>query len=162
MNENDLAQDPELVKEFLVECEEMLERVDEDMVALEAAPDDSELLNRIFRAVHTIKGTSGFLGFDPVVRVSHRAEDVLNAMRRGELKLSRRIIDVLLRSRDQLGQMLKDIRNNQFGEYTLDALLSELEAVQKSERPTSTRRPSGCQWGGCTRSDGQHASGAGR
>jgi len=133
VSNNDLAQDPELVREFLVESEELLERVDEDMVALEVAPNDAELLNRIFRALHTIKGTSGFLGFDPVIRVSHRAEDVLNALRRGELKLSRRIIDVLLRARDQLGRMLKDIGNNQLGEYALDPLLSELEAVQKLE-----------------------------
>jgi two-component system, chemotaxis family, sensor kinase CheA len=133
VNENDLAQDPELVREFLVESEELLERVDEDMVALEVAPNDAELLNRIFRALHTIKGTSGFLGFDPVIRVSHRAEDVLNALRRGELKLSRRIIDVLLRARDQLGRMLKDIRNNQLGEYPLEPLLAELEAVQKPD-----------------------------
>jgi two-component system chemotaxis sensor kinase CheA len=133
VNENDLAQDPELVREFLVESEELLETVDEGMIALEAAPDDTELLNRIFRALHTIKGTSGFLGFDPVIRVSHRAEDVLNALRRGELKLSRRIIDVLLRARDQLGRMLGDIRNNQLGEYALEPLLSELEAVQKPD-----------------------------
>src|SRR5271165_580942 len=133
VNDNDLAQDPELVREFLVESEELLERVDEDMVALEAAPNDSELLNRIFRALHTIKGTSGFLGFDPVIRVSHRAEDVLNALRRGELKLSRRIIDVLLRARDLLGRMLKDIRDSQLGEYDLDPLLNELAAVQKPD-----------------------------
>ncbi len=133
MNENDLAQDPELVREFLVESEELLETVDEGMIALEAAPDDTELLNRIFRALHTIKGTSGFLGFDPVIRVSHRAEDVLNALRRGELKLSRRIIDVLLQARDQLGRMLGDIRNGQLGEYALEPLLSELEAVQKPD-----------------------------
>ena len=135
MNDNDLAQDPELVREFLVESEELLESVDEGMVALEAAPNDSELLNRIFRALHTIKGTSGFLGFDPVIRVSHRAEDVLNALRRGELKLSRRIIDVLLQARDQLGRMLGDIRNNALGEYALEPLLSELEAVQKPDVP---------------------------
>jgi len=133
VNHNDLAQDPELVREFLVESEELLERVDEDMVALEAAPNDADLLNRIFRALHTIKGTSGFLGFDPVIRVSHRAEDVLNALRRGELKLSRRIIDVLLRARDLLGRMLKDIRDNQLGEYDLDPLLNELAAVQKPD-----------------------------
>jgi two-component system chemotaxis sensor kinase CheA len=135
VNDNDLAQDPELVREFLVESEELLESVDEGMVALEAAPNDSELLNRIFRALHTIKGTSGFLGFDPVIRVSHRAEDVLNALRRGELKLSRRIIDVLLQARDQLGRMLGDIRNNALGEYALEPLLSELEAVQKPDVP---------------------------
>jgi two-component system chemotaxis sensor kinase CheA len=138
VSDNDLAQDPELVREFLVESEELLEHVNEDMVALEAAPNDAELLNRIFRALHTIKGTSGFLGFDPVVRVSHRAEDVLNAMRRGELKLSRRIIDALLKARDQLGKMLQDIRNQQLGQYVLEPLLTELEAVQKPEAAAPT------------------------
>ena len=76
--DNEFSQDPALVQEFLVESEEGLQRMDQDMVALETSPQDAELLNRIFRALHTIKGTSGFLGFEPVVRLSHRAEDVLN------------------------------------------------------------------------------------
>lgn len=66
--ENEFAQDPALVKEFLVESEELLQRMEQDMVALESTPSDADLLNRIFRALHTIKGTSGFLGFDPIVR----------------------------------------------------------------------------------------------
>ncbi len=128
--DNDFAQDPALVREFLVESEELLQRMDQDMVALEAAPKDEELLNRIFRALHTIKGTSGFLGFEPVVRLSHRAEDVLNMLRRGEIALSRRIIDALLASRDQLGTMLSDIGQGQLQQYAIDDLVSELEAVQ--------------------------------
>ena len=70
---DELAQDPALVRDFLVESGELLERMDQDMVSLEAAPQDAELLNRIFRAMHTIKGTSSFLGFDPIVRVTHSA-----------------------------------------------------------------------------------------
>ena len=104
--DNEFMQDPALVQEFLVESEELLQRMDQDMVALESSPKDAELLNRIFRAIHTIKGTSGFLGFDPIIRLSHRAEDVLNALRKGEIQLSRRIMDALLSARDQLGQML--------------------------------------------------------
>jgi two-component system, chemotaxis family, sensor kinase CheA len=96
---NDLSQDDGLVKEFLVESEELLQKMDQDMVALESSPQDGELLNRIFRAIHTIKGTSGFLGFDPVVQLSHRAEDVLNALRRGQVKLTRRMMDALLSAR---------------------------------------------------------------
>ena len=129
--DNEFAQDATLVKEFLVESEELLHRMDQDMVALESTPEDAELLNRIFRALHTIKGTSGFLGFEPVVRLSHRAEDVLNALRRGEVRLSRRIMDTLLSSRDQLGQMLDDIRQGGLKQYDLDALLNELEISQK-------------------------------
>jgi chemotaxis protein histidine kinase CheA len=96
---NELAQDITLIQEFLVEWEELPQGMDQDMAALESAPQDSELLNRIFRAMHSVKGTSGFLGFDPVVRLSHRAEDVLNALRRGEAELNRRCIAALLIAR---------------------------------------------------------------
>ena len=129
--DNDYAQDPELVQGFLVESEELLQRLDEDMVALEEHPKDADLLNRIFRALHTIKGTSGFLGFEPIVRVSHRAEDVLNALRRGDIEVSRRSITALLAARDQLGRMLQDLRSGGLKTYDCDALVSELEAVQK-------------------------------
>ena len=120
-----------MIQEFLAESEELLQRMDQDMVTLEATPNDAELLNRIFRALHTIKGTSGFLNFEPVVRLSHRAEDVLNALRRGEVQLTKRMMDALLAARDHLGRMLSDIREGGLKQYRIDSLLSELEAVQK-------------------------------
>jgi two-component system chemotaxis sensor kinase CheA len=132
---DELAQDPTLIKEFLVECEELLQRMDQDMVSLESSPQDSELLNRIFRALHTIKGTSSFLSFEPIVRVSHSAEDVLNAVRKGELVLSRRMMDALLQARDLLGQMLQDVRQGGLRDYETDSLLAELESVQKQGVP---------------------------
>jgi two-component system chemotaxis sensor kinase CheA len=133
--ENDFLKDPAMIQEFLTESEELLQGMDQDMISLESAPDDAELLNRIFRALHTIKGTSGFLNFEAIVRLGHRAEDVLNLLRRGELRLTRRITDVLLAARDQLGEMLGDIREGGLKTYDLDPLLEELEAAQKSERP---------------------------
>jgi len=144
MNSNDdLSQDPALIRDFLVESEELLQGMDQDMVALESTPGDGELLNRIFRAMHTIKGTSGFLGFDPVVRLSHRAEDVLNAARRGEAQLDRRCMDALLVARDQLGIMLEDVRQGGLKEYSLDTLIAELEEAQK---PRLTPRLSANSW----------------
>jgi two-component system chemotaxis sensor kinase CheA len=128
---NEFSQDPALLQEFLIESEELLEGMNQDLVALEQAPDDTELLNRIFRALHTIKGTSGFLNFDPVVRLSHRAEDVLNTLRRSEVEFSRRIMDALLAARDQLSIMLQDIREGGLKDYALDGLIAELEAVQE-------------------------------
>jgi two-component system chemotaxis sensor kinase CheA len=130
--DNEFAQDAALVKEFLAESEELLQGMDQDMVALESSPKNEELLNRIFRALHTIKGTSGFLGFEPVVRLGHRAEDVLNTLRRGESTLTRRIMDCLLATRDQLGRMLADIRAGGLQQYEIDGLLAELELAQKS------------------------------
>lgn len=128
---DDFLQDPSLVQDFLVESEELLQRIDQDMVELESSPHDGELLNRIFRALHTIKGTSGFLGFEPIVRLSHRAEDVLNALRRGEAQLDRRSIDSLLAARDLLGVMLRDIRAGGLQNYPVDALLADLDEAKK-------------------------------
>src|SRR5882757_4419851 len=126
-----MAQDPVLMEEFLTESEELLQRMDQDMVLLETQPQDAEILNRIFRALHTIKGTSGFLGFDEIVRLSHQAEDVLNLLRRDEIRVTTAIMDALLQSRDQLGVMLGDIRQGGLREYSLDALIAELVRAQK-------------------------------
>ncbi len=129
-SDNDFLQDPAMIEEFLAEAEELLQGVDQDMVALESSPGDEELINRIFRAVHTIKGTAGFLAMEPVVRLSHRAEDVLNDLRGGKVRLDRRMMDVLLAARDQLGQMLMDIRQGGLKQYSIDELIAELEAVR--------------------------------
>ena len=135
--DNEFAQDDSLIQDFLVESEELLQGMDQDMVTLESTPNDADLLNRIFRALHTIKGTSGFLGYEPVVRLGHRAEDVLNKLRRGEIQLTRRMMDALLQTRDQLGIMLSDIRQGGLKKYEIDGLVAELELVQKVEDGTA-------------------------
>lgn len=124
---DDLSKDPSLLHDFIAESEELLQGMDQDMVALESAPDDQDLLNRIFRGLHTIKGTAGFLALEPVIRLSHSAEDVLNVLRRGESRLTQRTMDALLSSRDQLGAMLRDLRNGVERTYILDDLLLELK-----------------------------------
>lgn len=128
--DNDFLQDPAMISDFLVESEELLQGMDQDMVLLESTPNDDALLNRIFRALHTIKGTSGFLGFEPLVRLGHQAEDVLNDLRRHEIPLTRRLMDVLLAVRDQLGRILADIRAGGLKTYDLEALLAELKAMR--------------------------------
>ena len=75
------CEDQELLEGFLAETTELLEKLDDDLIALEKASDDPELMNRIFRSIHTVKGASSFLGFDLLVRVTHKTEDVLNRLR---------------------------------------------------------------------------------
>ncbi|MEO7051163.1 MAG: Hpt domain-containing protein, partial [Rhodanobacter sp.] len=70
--------DLELRQDFLVEAGELLDRLGEQLVALEATPRDSELLNAVFRAFHTVKGGAGFLALEPMVLLCHHAEDLLN------------------------------------------------------------------------------------
>ncbi len=126
-------QDAELLQDYLTECEEILQQLDQDLVAIESAPEDAELLNRIFRAFHTIKGTSGFLGYTHIVELTHHAEDVLNILRKGERKVTRRVMDVLLAALDQLRQMIGDLRGGAAGEYKIEALVQDLQGLLQSD-----------------------------
>ncbi len=82
----------EIVESFAVESSEILEQLDSDLVQLESKPEDDELLNKIFRAFHTIKGTSGFLGLEKLTAVTHRCEDILNKLRKGSKIHTRPIV----------------------------------------------------------------------
>ena len=73
----------EIIREFLVESYENLARLDQEMVELEKRPDDQELLASIFRTIHTIKGTCGFLGFETLGGITHLAENILSEIRSG-------------------------------------------------------------------------------
>ncbi len=128
-----IEQDAALLQDYLTECEEYLQQLDQDLVTLESAPDDAELLNRIFRAFHTIKGTSGFLGFTQIVELTHHAEDVLNILRKGERKVTHRVMDTLLAALDQLRRMIRDVRDGASHEYELEGLVQDLHGLLQSE-----------------------------
>lgn len=102
----------EILEDFLVEAFELVEQIDHDLVELEANPEDLELLNRIFRVAHTVKGSSSFLNFDILTRLTHHMEDVLNKARRGELKITPDVMDVVLESVDDMKNLLGSIRDN--------------------------------------------------
>ncbi len=102
----------EIMEDFLIEAFEMVEQLDQDLVELEANPEDLELLNRIFRVAHTIKGSSSFLNFDILTSLTHNMEDVLNKARRGELKITPDIMDVVLVSVDLMKALLNAIRDS--------------------------------------------------
>jgi two-component system chemotaxis sensor kinase CheA len=99
----------EIVDEFMIEAEELVSNLDRDLVEIERTPDDPELLNSIFRSAHTLKGTSGFLGFANLSNLTHNMEDVLNKLRKCELRLNADMIDVLLECVDTIRRMLDDI-----------------------------------------------------
>lgn len=102
----------EILEDFLVEAFELIEQIDQDLVELEARPNDLELLNRIFRVAHTVKGSSSFLNFDVLTRLTHHMEDVLNKARRAELKLTAEVMDVVLESIDMMKALLHGIRDH--------------------------------------------------
>jgi two-component system chemotaxis sensor kinase CheA len=148
---NVLAQDPELLQDYLAECEELLERADQDLVSLEAlgaaaSSEYAELVNRIFRVFHTIKGTSGFMALDQIVALTHHAEDVLNMLRQRSTPpppaTMRETMDVLLAAHDQLTKMVAAVREGAppvpAPEHLIAkivALREELEQEPEQERP---------------------------
>lgn len=122
----------EILDEFIVETTELLEEVNEDLVHLESDPDD-EILNRIFRAFHTFKGTCGFLGFTQAKDLAHVAEDLLNQLRNGKLKPNGAIIDNLLESSDWFGQFINDVKEREERVYEIEPLIKKLEAARAGD-----------------------------
>lgn len=100
------ADDPEMVQEFLVEAREHLSSVEAAVLSLEREPDDGETLNAVFRSFHTVKGLAAFLGAPAIQELAHETEDVLDLARSGTIGLSRELIDLILRSADELTKCL--------------------------------------------------------
>ncbi len=128
----------EIVQDFLLEAEELLEELDEDLVTLEHSSDDSDLLNKIFRAFHTIKGSSSFLGFEKLTHLTHRLEDVLNKLRKFELSLNSELMDAILAGVDKAKAIIETIKENGDPESidveeNIEALSKFLEEPQESQ-----------------------------
>jgi two-component system chemotaxis sensor kinase CheA len=101
--------DSDIVQDFLVESYENLDRLDRDLVGLEKNPQDRDALAGVFRTIHTIKGTCGFLGFNKLEKVAHVGENLLTRLRDGQLTLNPEITTALLGMVDAIRQMLKEI-----------------------------------------------------
>jgi two-component system chemotaxis sensor kinase CheA len=121
-----LCEDQELLEGFLTETSELLEKMDDDLVALEKRPQDMELLNSIFRSIHTVKGASSFLGFELLVKITHKTEDVLNRLRKDELRVTPEIMDVILEAGDHIKLLVNDIRNGEIIERELGEIIDKL------------------------------------
>jgi len=106
-----VSEDDEIVQAFLEESRENLDRLDRDLVALEATPGDPELLASVFRTVHTIKGTCGFLGFSRLESLAHVGESLLGALRDGELAMDAAITTSLLQLIDALRAAMDRIQS---------------------------------------------------
>jgi len=132
MADYSILRDPdmkEIFDSFVVETVEILDKLDLDLVELERRPDDTDLLNDIFRSFHTIKGTSGFLGLERLQKVTHLGEDLLNKLRKGEAKLNDQIMDAILVSYDTIKALLSVIESQLNEEYDIDPATIKLQFV---------------------------------
>src|SRR3546814_21014491 len=99
----------EVIGEFLVESYENLDQLDRDLLALEDDPDDRVVLGSIFRTIHTVKGTCGFLGFSKLEAITHVGETLLSKLRDGALRLTPEMADALLNLSDAVRASLGEI-----------------------------------------------------
>jgi len=119
----------ELLESFVVETNEIFEKLGPDLLALEKNPENSELHNKIFRAVHTVKGTSGFLGFDQLTELAHVFEDVLNKIRRKELTVTTKRMDVMFSAFDALKDLLVRIETRDTEPANLENIIGQLQQI---------------------------------
>ena len=132
----------EILQDFLVESFELIEQLDQDLVELETRPDDLELLNRIFRVAHTVKGASSFLNFDVLTHLTHHMEDVLNRARHGELVILPAIMDVILESIDLMKALLHTIRDTSADSgIDVSGCVSRLDKCAKGETNIEVPEP---------------------
>jgi len=120
--------DQEILEDFLVEAGEILEQLSEQLVDLEQRPDDKDLLNAIFRGFHTVKGGAGFLQLEAMVECCHKAENLFDLLRNGELNVSPELMDVVLQALDSINAMFEAVRNGEEPEHAPAELLQQLIA----------------------------------
>ncbi len=138
----DIPQDmQEIFEEFLVEAGEIIDSLDQDLINLENSPDDEELINRIFRGMHTLKGGAGFLNLTTIVELAHRMEDIFNKVRSGELKIDSEKLDILFEGLDKLKEALDMVRDS--GEIPdpedIDDILKKLDSILEGNETSSSQ-----------------------
>ena len=105
--------DEEILQDFLVEAGEIIENLDEQLVQIEKTPDDTALLNAIFRGFHTVKGGAGFLELKDLVEICHAAESVFDMLRNGHIKMSPVLMDAILQAHDEISRIFGEVQNRE-------------------------------------------------
>lgn len=136
--------DEDILQDFLVEAGEILEQLQEQLVDLENNPEDSDLLNAIFRGYHTVKGGAGFLSLTELVDVCHGAENVFDIMRNGQRRLTPELMDVILQATDVVVDMFQAVKAReplQAAEKSLIETLHRLSQPESDEVAPPTAKP---------------------
>lgn len=127
--------DPQIIQDFLTECGELLEGLEGDLVSLEGSPTDPDLLNQIFRALHTIKGSASFLALTNLVSIAHAAETALNAARTGRAVVDRPCMNMLLQTVDLLARQFQQLSAGEDLEAPEPDLVEGLTAFGEGRAP---------------------------
>lgn len=121
--------DEDILQDFLVEAGEILELLSEQLVELEADPENKDLLNAIFRGFHTVKGGAGFLSLTELVETCHGAENVFDILRNGQRSVTQSLMDTMLRSLDTVNEQFQAVKNSDPVQPAAPSLLEELHLL---------------------------------
>lgn len=140
---NPMLTDPEMkeiVDSFLIESKEIIDSLDVDLIELEKNPTDENLLNKVFRSFHTIKGSSGFLNLNKLTSLTHRCEDILNKLRKKEASLDSMVMDSILLGYDKMKELLNSIETNHNEDVEIENVIQKLQTTisklgNKNEEP---------------------------
>ena len=132
-----VIEDEELLGEFVVESNEHLADIENQLLAIEECADDIDvdLVNTVFRGVHSIKGAAGFLGLEVIQKLAHSLENVLNKIRSVELRPTSEITTIMLRAGDTLRTMINDAANS--NEVDVSDQIAALNATLEGSTPTT-------------------------
>jgi two-component system chemotaxis sensor kinase CheA len=134
--------DPEIFADFIVEAKEHLETIEPTLLELEKTPGNLNLLNDIFRPMHSLKGASGFLGLAKINSLAHKAESVLEELRKGNMQVTSEVMDVILAATDALRSMIDSLETSGGeGETETGLIISRLEALLAGEAPSEPAAP---------------------
>ncbi len=122
----------EIVDSFIVETKEIIDSLDVDLIELEQNPEGEELINKVFRSFHTIKGTSSFLNLNKLTTITHRCEDILNKIRKKETKLTPEIMDYILQGFDKIKELVFKIENEKNEDVETDEIVQKLTELYQS------------------------------
>jgi two-component system, chemotaxis family, sensor kinase CheA len=129
--------EPSLLQDFIVETGEHLADTERNLLRLEQQPEDTEVLNEIFRSIHTIKGSSEYLGLERVAELSHKLENLLDLLRRGERHVDGAVTDVLIGTHDRIAQLVDDLAQHQQERTSIDDLVSRIDEFCGHVKPVS-------------------------
>ncbi|MFA9395401.1 MAG: Hpt domain-containing protein [Halodesulfovibrio sp.] len=128
--------DPEIFADFIIEAKEHLETIEPNLLELEKDPEDTSLLNEIFRPMHSLKGASGFLGLNKMNTLAHRAENIMDELRKGTMAATPAIMDVILEATDALRKIIDNLDNEgEEGDVATEPINQTLDALLAGDVP---------------------------
>lgn len=132
----------EILLDFITESGELIDQLDQDLVRLESEASNLDLLNQIFRGIHTIKGSASFLSLDNLTHLAHVAEDALNMLRKGQITVTSQTMDALLAAADVLRTQIDDLRNGNMCSPASDELIEQIKRItSKQTSDVSSEKP---------------------